>query len=393
ATVCTRVRLAPFDVDDIARLTIAWFRQVNGETEEVRTEAEKLAAAIVHNDRILRLASNPLLLTTLLLVKRWMGTLPTRRVLLYSKAVEVLLTTWNVEGHEPIPEDEALPQLCFIASAMMDSGVQEVSRPQLVALLHEARTALPAELGYVRETVDQFINRVEDRSSLLMMTGHSIENGRLVENFEFRHLTFQEFLAARALVDGWYPGFQETNTLASVLEPHFEDEAWREVVPLAAALGGKATDLLIKRLAERVTNGFSDRSMLSPETEPLYLALGNCLVDEAPAQPATIRAAINALMRRGALDQAPFARMLAIGRYGRELRQEASDIFLSALDLRGAGHAFAAAIYWQTIGKDDSTLVPAAASFQHLINAQESVLRCAGALGIAMLCPQLHDDG
>jgi len=30
-----------------------------------------------------------------------MGTLPTRRALLYSKAVEVLLTTWNVEGHEP----------------------------------------------------------------------------------------------------------------------------------------------------------------------------------------------------------------------------------------------------------------------------------------------------
>ena len=393
AAVCTRVRLAPFDGEDIARLTIAWFRQVSGETEEVRAEAEKLAAAIVRNDRILRLASNPLLLTTLLLVKRWMGTLPTRRVLLYSKAVEVLLTTWNVEGHEPIPEDEALPQLCFIASAMMDSGVQEVSRPQLAALLHEARKALPAELGYVRETVDQFINRVEDRSSLLMMTGHSIENGRLVENFEFRHLTFQEFLAARALVDGWYSGFQETNTLASVLEPHFEDEAWREVVPLAAALGGKATDLLIKRLAERVTNGFSDRSMLSPETEPLYLALGNCLVDEAPAQPATIRTAINALMRRGALDQAPFARMLAIGRYGRELRQEASDIFLSALDLRGAGHALAAAIYWQTIGKYDSTLVPAAASFQHLINAQESVLRCAGALGISMLCPQLHDYG
>lgn len=233
ATVCTRVRLARFDAEDITRLTIAWFRLVSGDSEEVRAEAEKLAADIVHNDRILRLASNPLLLTTLLLVKRWMGTLPTRRALLYSKAVEVLLTTWNVEGHKPIPEDEALPQLCFIASAMMDLGVQEVSRPRLAALLQEARKALPAELGYVRETVDQFINRVEDRSSLLTMIGHSVENGRLVENFEFRHLTFQEFLAARALVQGWYPGFQETDTLASVLEPHFEDEAWREVVPLA----------------------------------------------------------------------------------------------------------------------------------------------------------------
>ena len=67
---------------------------------------------------------------------------------------------------------------------------------------------------------DFFVTYVPDRS----MIGHSVENGRLVENFEFRHLTFQEFLAARALVQGWYPGFQETDTLASVLEPHFEDE-------------------------------------------------------------------------------------------------------------------------------------------------------------------------
>lgn len=393
ATVCTRVRLAPFDAEDITRLTIAWSCQVSGDTEEVRAESEKLAAAIIRNDRILRLAINPLLLTTLLLVRRWMGALPTRRALLYSKAVEVLLTTWNVEGHEPIPEDEALPQLCFIASAMMDSGVQEVSRSRLAALLQEARKALPAELGYVRETVDQFINRVEDRSSLLMMTGHSIENGRMVENFEFRHLTFQEFLAARAFVEGWYSGFQETDTLASVLESHFEDDAWREVVPLAAALGGKATDLLIKQLTERVRNGLSDRIILSPETEPLYLALGNCLADEAPARPATIRSAIKELMRLGSLDHAPFGRMLALGRYGRKLREEASDAFLSASDLRGTGHAFAAAVYWQTIGEDDSALVRAAASFRDLINAQEPRLRCAGALGIAALCPRLHDEG
>lgn len=394
ATVCTRVRLAPFNDDDITRLTVAWFRQVAGDRDEVRTAAEQLAAVIIRNDRIMRLAVNPLLLTTLLLVKRWVGSLPTRRALLYGKAVEVLLMTWNVEGHDPIPENEALPQLCFVAAAMMRSGMQEISQPRLAALLQEAREALPAELGFVRETVDQFIRRVEERSSLLIMTGHSVENGRLVEFFEFRHLTFQEFLAARAMVEGWYPGHREADALVSVLEPCLEDETWREVVPLAAVLGGKATDAVIQRLTQLVTDRMTGPEIPSPETDPLYLVLGNCLADEAPARPATIRAAIRALIGFGPLDTAPFARMFALGRYGRELLQEAGKAYLAAGDLRAAGHALATAAYWQTLGEDDSArLAPVAESFKDLVGTEERLSRCTGALGLAVLCTRLHDEG
>ena len=194
APVCSHATLSPFDADDIHRLCRSWHREVLGDTEKVRADADQLAVSILRNDRIRQLAVNPLLLTTLLLVKRWVGTLPTRRAVLYGKAVEVLLMTWNMEGHTPIPEEEALPQLCFVASAMMFAGSQKISRPRLAALLREARDALPTELGYVKGGVEEFIHRVEDRSSLLMMTGHDVEDGRLVEFFEFRHLTFQEFL-------------------------------------------------------------------------------------------------------------------------------------------------------------------------------------------------------
>lgn len=204
------------------------------------------------NDRIQQLAINPLLLSTLLLVKRWVGSLPTRRAVLYGEAVKVLLRTWNTEGHEPIPEDEALPQLCYIASAMMLEGIQKLSRPLLAKLLQEARDTMPTELSFVQGSVENFIQRIENRSSLLMMTGLDVENGQLVEFFEFRHLTFQEFLSARAMVEGWYPGRKDSDTPVTVLEPHFEDEKWRVVISLAAALGGKATEVLIQRLTERV---------------------------------------------------------------------------------------------------------------------------------------------
>ena len=237
--ICTRATLSAFDTDDIRRLCRAWHREVVGDTEKVLSDANQLSNSIIATDRIRRLAINPLLLTTLLLVKRWVGSLPTRRAVLYGKAVEVLLMTWNTEGHAPIPEEEALPQLCYIASAMMLDGVQKISRPRLAARLREARDALPMELGYVQGSVEEFIHRVEDRSSLLMMTGHDVEDGQLVEFFEFRHLTFQEFLTARAMVEGWHPGRKESDTFISVLEPHFTDEEWFEVVPLAAALGGR----------------------------------------------------------------------------------------------------------------------------------------------------------
>jgi predicted NACHT family NTPase len=67
---CEHYRIADFDNADITRLTLAWHKEVVGDRQEVRVEAEKLAKTICDSDRVRQLAKNPLLLTTLLLVKR-----------------------------------------------------------------------------------------------------------------------------------------------------------------------------------------------------------------------------------------------------------------------------------------------------------------------------------
>ncbi len=394
ASVCIHTTLSPFDGDDIRRLTVAWHREVVGDTEKVRADAEKLATTIVGNDRIQRLALNPLLLTTLLLVKRWVGSLPTRRAVLYGKAVEVLLMTWNTEGHDPIPEEEALPQLCYVASAMMLDGVQKISRPRLAALLQESRDSLPTELGYVKDTVDQFIHRVEDRSSLLMMSGHDVENGRLVEFFEFRHLTFQEFLTAQAMVEGWHPGRTEEDTLVSVLEPHFEKEEWREVIPLAAVLGGKATEGLIQRLTEIVGMRKDQDDFGMPLTQALT-ALGNCLADEAAARPETIRAAMSELVRfRDVLEGARFTSTLARGRYGKDLCEEAKRMFLAKTpDFPTGDQALVQAAWWQAIETEDLPgYFSVAAKFNKMMGDADRGARCEGALGFMYLCFRLSQN-
>lgn len=393
APICTQATLSPFDEEDIRRLSVAWYREVVGGHEKVREDAEALASSIVKNERVLRLATNPLLLTTLLLVKRWVGSLPTRRAVLYGKAVEVLLMTWNTEGHEPIPEEEALPQLCYVASAMMLEGGQKISRPRLITLLCEAREALPIELGYVRGTVEDFIHRVEDRSSLLMMNGHDVEDGQLVEVFEFRHLTFQEFLTAKSIVKGWHPARNPSDTLASVLESHFEEEAWQEVIPLAAVLGGKQTEALLERMTHAVRDLESDESY-EAYAWSTYFALLQCLADEALARPATIRAAIWELVRLGnALEDSALTPILARGRYGPDLREVARRAFLTSVPgSSDADSALSITIWWQSVEAETPIGYTAALkSFVALLLSNEVLDRCEGALGGMMLCYFLKD--
>jgi hypothetical protein len=312
---------------------------------------------------------------------------------LYGKAVEVLLMTWNTEGHEPISDEEALPQLCFVASAMMRRGIQKISRPKLATLLQDARSALPTELGYVKDTVDQFIHRVEDRSSLLMMTGHDIEDGQLVEFFEFRHLTFQEFLTARAMVEGWHPGRKAKDKLVNVLQPYFHKPEWREVIPLAAVLGGKETESLIVRMTELVRQ-IATGSTGARKASVIPVILANTLADEAAARPQTIRAALREVIRTTVrfVGDDPLA-VLARSRYGVDFREEAQKAFLgSPPDVDNAKSALATAIWSQMMSdRDESAYGKAATWIASNIESQDQLTRCEAALACVELCFELHE--
>src|SRR5262249_20885814 len=77
---------------------------------------------------------------------------------------------------------------------------------------------LEAELQFARFSPEQFIERIEYRSSLLMQTGHERIDGVLQPVYEFRHLTFQEYLAARGYVEEQYPGRDSGQSLAAVAQ-------------------------------------------------------------------------------------------------------------------------------------------------------------------------------
>lgn len=277
-------RIADLTDYDIERLTIAWNIEVVGNRPEIFSESKKLANTICNSDRVRQLAKNPLLLTTLLLVNRWVGQLPTKRSVLYGKAIEVLLMTWNVEGHESIDPEEAIPQLSFIAFSMMAEGVQRISSRRFKELLDIARKQMPEVLGYARISSADFIKRVELRSSLLILTGHEIEQGTLYPMYEFQHLTFQEYLTARAIVGGYYPDRTDDDTILDILKPYLKNQQWKEVVPLTAVLADRGAQPLVEYLVH-LCKYLPKKGLKSSEvTTPLSL-LGQCIIDEVKITP------------------------------------------------------------------------------------------------------------
>src|SRR2546423_2282234 len=116
---------------------------MKGDSPEAKAEGHEVAQQLLRNDSLRRLAENPLLLTMLLVVKHGAGRLPPDRVSLYGRAVEVLLDTWNIKGHDPLNVKEAVPQLAFVAFQLMRAGKQSATEKELLTLLTEAREKVP----------------------------------------------------------------------------------------------------------------------------------------------------------------------------------------------------------------------------------------------------------
>ena len=295
-------------------------------------------------------------------------------------------------------QEEALPQLEFLAMYMMKNGVQRISLRQLTEVLNTARKQMPEALAFARMSTGDFIKRVELRSSLLMISGHEVEQGILSPMYEFRHLTFQEYLAARAVAFGHYADRKDEDDVAGVLHPYLNDANWKEVIPLAAVLAGRAclpliVDLLdsSKNYKGEETTGKASRHLEDGVPLP-WLLLGTCLSDEAQLQPDLLHAAIRCVVER--CEKRDLLQRLAESKYGGVFEEIARDVFVEGKNLLALGGHFSL-LSENELGFRDSVPLKSATvdGIQKLLKGPDSLavaMGCLAAMHIAFVRARSH---
>jgi hypothetical protein len=253
---------------------------------------EELIRDIHSTDRIERLTGNPMLLTTMTLVKNKVGKLPSKRADLYREAVDVLLN-WRSDVDEVLDPYEALPQLEYVAYAMCAAGVQQLRADEIIEVLDKMRKEFPSIRAARRRDPLEFLQLLERRTGILVEIGRVRHKGRLIPAYEFRHLTFQEYLAALALVEGRFPARNRKLSLAKNISPlaaetstatSFADdeddlavsESWREVLRLCVMIcNDDDVDTVLLAIAD-VRNDEQG----SVTSRPRAVLAASCLSDE-----------------------------------------------------------------------------------------------------------------
>ena len=267
--------------------------------------AAELIQDIHSSDRIERLTGNPMLLTTMALVKRKIGRLPSRRIDLYDNALRVLLN-WRSDVDAPLDYREAVPQLEYVAYEMCRRGVQQLRRDEILELFERMRDEYPRVHAARNHAPEEFLRLLERRTGLLVEAGHTRHLGRLAPVYEFRHLTFQEYLAALALVDARFPGHREGSTLAENVAPLASqmkeekkgflremrvDESWRETLRLiVASCDDEDVDRVLTTILEP-----AEGEDAAVSARPRAVQAGLCLADEPNASEDVARAVLRSL--------------------------------------------------------------------------------------------------
>jgi formylglycine-generating enzyme required for sulfatase activity/energy-coupling factor transporter ATP-binding protein EcfA2 len=220
----------------------AFEKSTKGDTPESQAAAEaerkSLLASLDANPGVANLASNPLLLTILALIKRQGVELPNRRVELYELYLKTLISAWSKAralDKKPVgPPLDYLQTIAVLGPLALwlrqeNPTAGLVTEERLIEWLTQFFMGEDWGLrrGEAAIHAREFLDSVHTYSNLLLERGP----GR----YGFMHLTLEEALAARGLVQLSQLRLEDS---LSVMRLHLTDPAWRETILLAVGVWG-----------------------------------------------------------------------------------------------------------------------------------------------------------
>ncbi|MEM6254690.1 MAG: GUN4 domain-containing protein [Cyanobacteria bacterium P01_D01_bin.156] len=239
----TVLEVAPLTSGQIQDFVNQWYRETEIKAQghedlgvrEAADRQSKLLLQEIDNNNVLKdLAENPLLLTMIATVHRRRGSIPRNRVELYRDICQVLLEKRaQAKGMSDVltasQKQAILQPLCL---ELMQRNTRKFTLADIAPVLKEKLANLPQ----VQFTPEDFLKRLQEVDALIAKEQEG--------EFEFAHLSFQEYLAAVEIKD--------THQEACLLEV-FDDEEklawWSETMKLYAAQGN-ATQLIETALAD-----------------------------------------------------------------------------------------------------------------------------------------------
>ncbi|OAR26315.1 hypothetical protein A8W25_12870 [Streptomyces sp. ERV7] len=224
------LRLLPMRDEDIQAFVAAWHRaaRLDSDPQEPLDELERdLAHQFRTNATLAALARTPLLCAVICALHRLrQGFLPKTRWDLYQSALRMLLGDRDERRKVGAPEritltvEESTQLLQRIAVWLVREGQTEFTAEQ--ALLQIGRALRGMDRVRAQGTQDAVLRHLLNRSGLLQERGSDV--------YQFTHRTFQDFLAAKELVEDDH---------IKELVRHAGEEQWQDVILLAAGHCGR----------------------------------------------------------------------------------------------------------------------------------------------------------
>ncbi len=194
---------------------------------EVAQRVATLTTAIEANGGVRKLAETPLLLTLLLVMQQNSIVLPRQRVELYDVVTRTLLENRNLAKHlQPVPEIQAIQYLGPLAFQMQETNNSFMRQRDVEAQLAKVIRQPGDTDAKVEAEAQRFLQHMRERGGLFA--------SRVGDYFGFIHRTFQEYFAARYILNNIK--LEQQEWIARLVDLACrEDALWREPFLLAVA--------------------------------------------------------------------------------------------------------------------------------------------------------------